>query len=141
MLLFLAVFLLTRERSWAPWLWPPLMVAWANLHSGFVFGIGAIGLHVTVRTVEAMLRERRVVVPVREWIGVALCMLAMLANPYSYHILEYPLAYLDSASPFRQIFEWKPPGFGLNLHDFVGRFWLLVIRALPGRALGLRGDR
>jgi tetratricopeptide (TPR) repeat protein len=137
-LLFVSVFLLTRKRSWGPWLWPPLVVAWANLHSGFVFGVGAIGLYVLVRTIEASFRDKRIVVLRREWISVALCILAMMANPYGYHILEYPLAYLNSDSPFRDIVEWQPPEYALNLYEFQGRFWVVVIFVTLGLPLAFR---
>jgi hypothetical protein len=36
--------LLVRDAPAAPWLWPPLVALWANVHGGFVFGIGTIGL-------------------------------------------------------------------------------------------------
>lgn len=136
-LLFVSLFSLTRERRWAPWFWPVLVVAWANLHSGFVFGVGAIGLYVLVHTLEQSIRERRLAIVWREWISVALCLLAMLANPYGYHILEYPLAYLNAESPFRAIIEWKSPGFpwswqggqltaNIGAALFVKRFWAVV---------------
>lgn len=132
--------LLTRDRPWAPWLWPALVVVWANLHGGFVFGVGMIGLIAVVRTLEQSLAARRLVVPRREWIGVGLALLAMLATPWGYHVLEYPLAYLDRDSPFRGIVEWRAPGFGLGAGDFQGRFWWMTLSALPGVWL-LRRDR
>jgi tetratricopeptide (TPR) repeat protein len=140
-LLLVNVFMLTRERRWAPWLWPPLIAVWANLHGGFVFGVGGIGLYVLVRTIENSRSRRRLVVPGREWISVALCLAAMMANPHGYHILEGPLAYLDAESPFRAIKEWQGPGFSLNPHDFAGRFWLVAIAAALGVGLCLRRDR
>lgn len=140
-LLFVGIFLLTRERSWAPWIWPPLVVLWANLHSGFVFGVGAIGLYVLVQTLEASFRQQHLVVFRREWISIALCLIAMTANPYGYHILEYPLAYLNADSPFRQIIEWQPPRFALNLYEFQGRFWVLAILVAFGVPFGLMRQR
>jgi len=136
-LLFTGIFLVTRERSWAPWLWPPLVVLWANLHSGFVFGVGAIGLYVLVHTLGLSFRDKRLVVPWREWISVGLCLLAVTANPYGYHILEYPLAYLNADSPFRNIIEWQAPGWALNLYEFRGRFWVLAIFVALGLPFGL----
>jgi tetratricopeptide (TPR) repeat protein len=140
-LLLVNVFLLTRQRPWAPWLWPPLVVAWTNLHGGFVFGVGAIGLYVLERTITSSIRKRRLVVAWREWISVALCLAAMLANPHGYRILEGPLAYLDADSPFRAIKEWQSTGFSLDLHDFAGRFWLVAVVAALGVPLCLRRDR
>jgi tetratricopeptide (TPR) repeat protein len=134
------VVLLTRDRSWAPWLWPALVVFWANLHGGFVFGVGMIGLIAVVRTLEQSLAARAPVVPRREWIGVGLALLAMLATPWGWHVLEYPIAYLDRDSPFRGIVEWQAPGFGLNPLDFQGRFWWMTLSALPGAWLVARRD-
>lgn len=131
-LLFVSLFLLTREHPRAPWLWPPLVVLWANLHSGFVFGVGMIGLFVGVRTLEASLRERRLVLDRAAWISVGLCVLAMLVNPWGYRILAYPLAYLNAASPFRSIIEWQPPEFALNLHEFNGRYTAVCLLTALG---------
>jgi tetratricopeptide (TPR) repeat protein len=140
-LLMVNVFLLTRERPWAPWLWPPLVVAWVNLHGGFIFGVGAIGLHVLVRTLEARLGRRRAEGLGREWLGVALCLAATMANPYGYHIFEGPLAYLDTASPYRGLAEWRGPGFSLDPRGFAGRFWLVALAAALGAPSALRRDR
>jgi tetratricopeptide (TPR) repeat protein len=140
-LFFVSIFLLTRNRSWAPWFWPVLVVLWANLHSGFVFGVGMIGLFVLTKTIEASIRQRRLVIPTREWVSVVLCILAMMANPWGYRILAYPLDYLDSESPFRSIIEWQPPRFSLGLTDFHGRYTLLcmvVALGVPLAALRAR---
>ncbi len=134
------IVLLTRDRPWAPWLWPPLVVLWANLHGGFVFGVGTIGLIAVVRTLEQSWAARRLVVPRNEWIGVSLSLVAMTATPWGYHVIEYPMAYLDSDSPFRNIVEWREPGFGLRLRDYQGRFWWMVLAAAPGVPLMLRRD-
>lgn len=129
-LLFIGVVLWTRNERWAPWLWPPLMVLWCNLHGGFVFGFGAIGLFALVRTVENSLRGRRLAIDTRLFAGVALTGLALLCNPWGWRILEYPAAYLDSSSPFREILEWQPPGFSADPRGFAGRFtWLLAVAA------------
>ena len=129
-LLFVGIFLLTRNQPWAPWLWPPLMVLWCNLHGGFVFGFGAIGLFALARTIEASLAAGRPVIDRRLWIGVVLTGLAFLCNPWGWRILAYPVAYLDSSSPFREILEWQPPGFSLDPRGFSGRFtWLLAATA------------
>ena len=130
-LLLVAIVLVTRERRWAPWMWPPLFAVWVNLHGGFVFGLGVVGLHVLFRTIEVNRRTRRIVLPRAEWIGLALCGVAILLNPYGYRIFEYPLAYLDSASRFRQIIEWHPPGWSMDPRTFQGRFfWMALVVAL-----------
>ena len=130
-LLFVGVVVATRGWRHARWLWAPLMALWCNLHGGFVFGFGAIGLLALVDTVEGSLAARRLRVEPTLWLGVALAGLAFLCNPWGYRILEYPLAYLDADSPFRAILEWLPPSFDLDPRNFSGRFfWLLGLAAL-----------
>lgn len=140
-LLFLGIFLWTRRAPWAPWLWPALMVLWCNLHGGFVFGFGAIGLFALVETARASLEVRRPVIDARLWAGVALSGLAFLCNPWGWRILEYPIAYLDSSSPFRDILEWQPPGASLDVRGFSGRFTWLLIASAAGAALELRSRK
>ena len=70
-LLLVALLLLIRERPWAPLLWPAIVLLWANLHAGFVFGVCAIGLDVVLRTALGSWRARRLVLPRREWLGLA----------------------------------------------------------------------
>jgi hypothetical protein len=133
-LLLLGIFLLTRRRSWAPWLWPALVALWVNVHGGYVFGVGAIGLYVLTRTVEESWRAHRLVVSRQHAISLTLCVLALGLNPFGYTVLENPLDYLDPTSPFRTLVEWRPPRFGLGFADYAGRFWsaaILAALALP----------
>jgi tetratricopeptide (TPR) repeat protein len=137
-LFFVSILILTRDRAWAPWLWPPLMMIWVNLHSGFVFGFGVIGLIALFHTGERSLAARRLSIPIPEWIAVVACVAAMGLNPYGYSILEYPLAYLDRDSPFRSIIEWLPTPHELDPSRFGGRFWCMVLLVAGGFWLALR---
>ncbi len=139
-LLLTGIFLLTRDHPRAHWFWPPAMVIWCNTHGGFAFGYGMIGLHVLVKTLRLCADARRLVIPWPLWFSVAGCTLAFLVNPWGYRILEYPLAYLDSDSPFRLLVEWRPPEFELSLRLFEGRFWLIGLFAIIGTLLGLLGS-
>jgi tetratricopeptide (TPR) repeat protein len=137
-LLFVMTVLVLRDRAWAPFLWPPLVLVWVNLHGGFTFGLGVIGVIALSHTARASLAAQRLSIPMREWISVAACFVAMLCNPYGASILEYPIAYLDPDSPFRWIIEWLKPGFGLDPGTFEGRFWWLAILAAAGLWPALR---
>jgi tetratricopeptide (TPR) repeat protein len=117
------------------------MVLWCNLHGGFVFGFGAIGLFALIETLRASFAAKRLSIDVRLWAGVALTGLAFLCNPWGWRILEYPIAYLDSSSPFREILEWQPPGFSLDLRGFSGRFTWLLAAVVAGSALELRSPK
>ena len=144
-LLFVGVVLLTRRQPFARWLWAPLMVLWCNLHGGFVFGFGAIGLFVVVETVESSLAARRLAIDPTLWLGVALAGAAFLCNPWGWRILEYPAAYLNADSPFRAILEWQAPGFDLDPRGFAGRFFWLLAAVVAGGIVEvgerLRGGR
>jgi hypothetical protein len=138
-LLFVGVVALLRESPRARWLWAPLMVVWCNLHGGFVFGFGAIGLIALVQSVEESLAAGRPRVDATLWLGVAAAGAAFLLNPWGWRILEYPAAYLDASSPFRSILEWQPPPKSLDVRGFAGRFFWLVGLALPGAGIELSG--
>jgi tetratricopeptide (TPR) repeat protein len=132
-LLFTAILLATRQRPWAPWLWPPLVAIWANLHGGYAFGVGAIAVIAVFQALRGAPRGRLA------W-GVGLSLLAMLANPWGYRLLAYPLDYLHPDSPFRTIFEWRPPPFGLDPRGYQGRFWGFALLAALGLPAALRRD-
>jgi tetratricopeptide (TPR) repeat protein len=133
-LVLLGIFLLTRERAWAPWLWPVLIVLWVNVHGGYPFGVGAIGLYVVIRTIEHSIQARRVTVSYRHVAGLVLAILAVGINPFGYTVVENPLDYLDPTTPFRTLVEWRAPRFGMGFGDYAGRFWIASIAtvlALP----------
>ncbi|MGC8782407.1 MAG: hypothetical protein ACP5UQ_16215, partial [Anaerolineae bacterium] len=49
-----AVYILTRAREGSTrliWLLPPLFALWVNLHGGFVFGLGLVGIYAAARIV------------------------------------------------------------------------------------------
>lgn len=138
-LLFVAVLMLVRGRRVAPWLWPPLFAVWANVHAGFVFGLGVIGMDALVGSLRRD-REASEPGPRAVWLGAVLAAAATLCNPWTWHILEYPLALLDAGSPYRAINEWLPPELALGWSTYAGRFWIAVALALPGAVLARRRD-
>ena len=133
-LLFTGILLATRRQPWAPWLWPPLVALWANLHGGYPFGVAVIA-------VLAVGRARRGAPRGRLSLAVGLSVLAMLANPWGYQLLSYPLDYLQPESPFRSITEWRPPPLGLDPRGFAGRFWWFAGLAALGLPIAIRRER
>jgi hypothetical protein len=140
-LLFVSVVLATRDRRWGPWLWPPLMIVWANVHAGFVFGIGLVGLLAVIRTAEWALARASTARPMREWGIFTACCAASILNPYGIGIIGYPLAYMDRSSPFRSLIEWTPPGLSLDPSTFQGRFACMAVLAVLGTVAVLVGAR
>jgi hypothetical protein len=78
---------------------PPLFFLWANLHGGFVAGLGVIILFVAART----LGGRR---PWRLALAGVAATLATLANPYGFQYWEYLVRALSMTRPY--IVEWMP---------------------------------
>ena len=46
------------ERAWL-WLLPPLMLAWVNLHLGFIAGLAMMGAYVVLELLEMPFASRR----------------------------------------------------------------------------------
>jgi hypothetical protein len=82
------------------WLLPPLTLLWANLHPGFVLGIGL--------TVAYALGRRRA----EPALAAAASLLASLANPYGWHLHAHIAGYLSKDSwQFAHINEFFSPNF------------------------------
>ncbi|PWU21247.1 MAG: hypothetical protein C5B49_02950 [Bdellovibrio sp.] len=118
----------------SPRLWrlvaPVFFVLWANLHPGFLFGLGILGLMVLDRILQ------------RDWIGakilgqsLALSLLACLFNPLGPEGFLYPLQRVLSPdwAIFRDHFlEWMPtfvPG-SLQVAEVWALLWVWLITAL-----------
>jgi len=99
-----------REERRAPsWTLVPLMLAWANLHGSFVFGLALIAPF----ALEALIEDRKRPWPVvRDWGLFALAALAMaLVNPHGLEGLIFPLK-LTSMNSLPIIREWRSSDFG-----------------------------
>jgi hypothetical protein len=115
MLLFATVLWLLRTRRW--WWCVPLMLLWANLHGGVVFG----GLALASACVAAAACRRRFL---RSLLPVtALGAIATLATPLGTGLWHYVLT--AGSRPFEdRITEWEPAYSHLDF--FVVTFWLWV---------------
>jgi hypothetical protein len=101
-----------RSEDRAPPLWLALVIAlWANLHGGYLFGLGLAGL----LTAEAVLlapdrRSRRRAV--RSWgLFVALAIGAAFVTPYGAEGLLLPLRLTRMSFAMGQLVEWRSPDF------------------------------
>ena len=148
-LCFTMVLTASRNTRIALWLWPLLIALWCNLHAGYLFGLGAVGLLAITRAVQ--MRERR---QLRMYWGVlALSCLAIGANPWGFGLLEYVLSYAPGAQRSfyaEQLNEWQPLDFNLAelrffgplgwLGSFRGRFAALLLLAACGAVRVFRRD-
>jgi hypothetical protein len=133
-LLFTALLLSTLEWRRAPWLWPPLLALWANLHAGFAFGLGLIGLYALLQTEHAIRRRRPL--PRAAWVGVVCAALAACFNPWGFAIYEVPFQHIYAESPFGELIEWQAVAASLDPSTYAGRFWWIVAFALLGAVAG-----
>lgn len=140
--LLLAVYLYLLRDGWEQrrrslvWL-PLLMVPWANLHAGFVAGLGVIGL-VGVGTALPRLfdRERR-----REaWRALALAGavgvvtgLASLLNPYGVRAVLFPLEVVNTRTFMVATAEWFSPNFHNPAYQ---GFEVMLLALFPAFAWG-----
>jgi hypothetical protein len=121
------------------WLLPLIMPLWANLHGGFVFGLGLLGLFALSETVAWL--AGRGPAPRQLWAVTVLAILATGVHPLGPRVLLYPLDYYrGSENPsFQSVTEFASPNFHepLNLVFAAGLVALLLLPAakVPGSAI------
>jgi hypothetical protein len=111
------------------WLLPVIFVPWANLHGGFLAGVGILLVWLAVRLFLAPRRAFAAVAPrdglkrtlTDEAAPVALALLATIANPYGVGLAAFLLR--TATVPRPEIAEWQP----LPVFSFVGASYLVVL--------------
>ena len=99
----LAVALLSyalNHRRWLPVI-PVLFAVWANLHGGWIVGMGIGALWLVGRVID----RRASAVPLAEAIALMAAALATLLNPYGWRLWAF---LLSTVRPSRNISEWRP---------------------------------
>lgn len=119
--------------SWQIVAIPPLLSLWANLHGGFLVGVGMLGLYggaVALSELRAWRADRVAGVAARRVAVVAsfvvLGMLAPLVNPYGLELYTYLARTLDMHG---QISEWYPVEL---FSDHFLRFKIMVVLTALG---------
>ena len=102
--------LAARDRNRAPPLgFAALMMAWVNLHGGFIFGLALIGPFALEAVTQAPAEAR--LTAARGWATFALASLAAaLINPYGVEALLLPFR-LMSVENLSRVGEWRPQDF------------------------------
>lgn len=114
-LVFIAAQMWMQELDWRgrrAWViaWWFMMLAWLNIHAGFLVGIGMLGFHCLERFIAAAYQHRSFVAACREtWHLILVCLaipLALPINPYGWQYIPYLLHAVSMPRPL--IREWYP---------------------------------
>jgi hypothetical protein len=99
------------ERREAPSFWLlPLIVLWANLHGGFVFGLALVAPFAFDALWNAEGSQRRPLA--MRWIAFGICALAACcATPYGWETILASRKILDLGDLLHLIYEWMPVDF------------------------------
>jgi hypothetical protein len=115
-------------------IWLPVLTAvWANLHGGFMVGPALIGLVLLGEVVdratgaEGALSDRRLG---RLAAAGGLSLVAMLATPFHYRAVLFPLHVLSDRLAQAFIVEWKSPAFHYGQTRLIEGLILLTLLAL-----------
>lgn len=114
-LLYLKILFAGREKGLRSWLWlVPIMLLWANLHLGCIFGFVLIGLFWMGELIRAVKRETTWGETARLFAAGSLTFAVSFVNPYGYRIPFQILAHLNLtklSAGQETIMEWLPPSF------------------------------
>ncbi|HEY7926988.1 MAG TPA: hypothetical protein VIG86_06150 [Candidatus Dormibacteraeota bacterium] len=118
----------------------PIFLVWSNLHSGFLIGLGFMGV-VLVAELAAHLLGLPGRTPIARVRGLALllagCLLISAINLNGPSIILYPFATQGSAAQQSLILEWHSPDF----HDWSVRFFGLMLLTLLTMVVANRSIR
>jgi hypothetical protein len=128
-----------RDRHRHLYLLPLVMVAWANLHGGFVYGLGVVGVAAVSESLMAVFTRgdaahRRRAMGL--WAVLATCSVAGLVNPNTYKVYAVVVAIETSKAQQSFIAEWQSPSF----HS-AGELGLEALLLLTVTAMAVRRQR
>jgi hypothetical protein len=130
-------FLLRRR---APlWALPIVMLAWANLHGGFLAGLGALGLVILLRASENLAafgwRSGRLAEGTeRLWVTLAACTAVTFINPLGPRLWAYIITELSHSTNRRYIEEWAPASLHRDAWSMIALTLIVVTFAVVGWA-------
>jgi hypothetical protein len=121
------------ERWALLWL-PPLMLLWANVHAGFILGLGLLGVFILGCFWSALTTPRG-----GEWQKMApvltvflVCLLTSLLTPYGYRLHVHVYQYLSNGFLMDNIDEFSSPNFHVSVYLY---FELFIVLAIAGAVL------
>ena len=109
-----------RIGSKTLWLLPLLTILWANLHSGYLFGIALIAGYVIGESLQQLTKTaapRGLSWPDIRWLILmgGLSLLAAAINPNGPELWIYPFFTLGSSAMQQYIQEWQSPNFHMSI--------------------------
>ena len=133
--------LLEPEKPRRLLLFVPLFALWTNLHPGFLFGLGILGVMTVGDLTEALVgpvEERNRWRQAARYHGVALALgsAATLVNPYGIGLHLHSLRHLGNAEMMTTTAEFRSPDF----HSSIGLVFLGVLLVVLA-AIGTRRSR
>lgn len=125
------------------WLLPPLFALWANLHSGFIFGLLLLGCLWVGEALAGRFWGDPFPLERRRWWRLGLYLLfsivATLLNPYGWGLLAYPFRYFVGGFTLhtRYVGEWLSPNFQEPAGLLFALLVLLLLAAMAWRRVGI----
>jgi hypothetical protein len=138
--LFVAVLFTFLLRRRAPlWALPLVMLAWTNVHGGFVAGLGAIALVILLRASENVAefgwRSGRLAEGTqRLWVTLAACAAATFVNPLGPRLWVYVITELSHSTNRRYITEWAPASLRRDAWSTIALTLIAIALAVVGWA-------
>src|SRR5215831_9574054 len=122
------------------WLLPILMMAWVNLHLGFIAGLALVAAYVLVEALDMVWRERREAAAGRLrscWPWLILTGVATLVNPWGWGIfaaVSRQTSAMDTLTLWTSEWgsaplNWTAISLGLSLHNPTGAFYVMFLIA------------
>lgn len=118
-----------RRRPQRLWAAPAMMILWANLHGGFLFGVIATGAATGALAFARIVHRRRI----EAWPGIIALPFTVLAvcivSPYAITNLSHPweISAGPAAKEWRGVVEWLPPFAPGAIEDpGVRAFWIVL---------------
>ena len=100
----------SRTRTWIVWLAVLVVLCWANLHGGFLFGLGMLILHAVCTLLPAPFKEKGNALK-KHWqllaAVVTALLLAGLVNPFGFRNLTHPLL-MTQGGVWNVMRDWQP---------------------------------
>jgi len=121
------------------WLLPPLFVLWANVHSGWIYGLVLLGALFGGEFLAGRHWPDPFILERKRWLRLGLfsllCIPAIAVNPYGLRLLLYPFSYYLGRITLHTdyVAEWLSPDFHQPSNLLLALLILALIAALAWR--------